>query len=287
MGVFKIKNPETGAWEIAGMPVETVGMQMDLLWSNPNPTAEFPAQTVALDLSQYEAIRFVCAPYYDTKWAYYFDTGLYPKNQPCVISAVMASSAIMTGTPYYCMRTFTFDNNGIVFVDGMQSSGSTFVSSNGQAIIPVKIYGIRNVSSSNPVGNGTTESINHPGCFYRMVNGVQEWLNPPMELGVEYKTTERYMGKPVYYKAIDCGAGPNNTSKTVSHGISNVEYIDVPCSYMRNSSGTITGCGSADNQITQKYRCVLADGTNVVVAANDNRSEYAFSAVLRYTKTTD
>ena len=25
-----------------------------------------------------------------------------------------------------------------------------------------------------------------------------EWLTPPMELGVEYRTTERYLGKPVY-----------------------------------------------------------------------------------------
>lgn len=32
-----------------------------------------------------------------------------------------------------------------------------------------------------------------------------EYLNPPMELGVEYRTTERYLGKPVYTKAVDCG----------------------------------------------------------------------------------
>lgn len=32
-----------------------------------------------------------------------------------------------------------------------------------------------------------------------------EWVNPPMELGVEYRTTERYLGKPVYVKVVDCG----------------------------------------------------------------------------------
>lgn len=43
-----------------------------------------------------------------------------------------------------------------------------------------------------------------------------EWLTPPMELGVEYRTTERYLGKPVYCKVIDCGAVPDaNTNKTV------------------------------------------------------------------------
>lgn len=32
-----------------------------------------------------------------------------------------------------------------------------------------------------------------------------EWVNPPMQLGVEYRTTERYLGKPVYVKAVACG----------------------------------------------------------------------------------
>ena len=35
--------------------------------------------------------------------------------------------------------------------------------------------------------------------------GEWEYINPPMELGVEYRTTERYKGKPVYTKAVDCG----------------------------------------------------------------------------------
>ena len=33
-----------------------------------------------------------------------------------------------------------------------------------------------------------------------------EYINPPMRLGVEYRTTERYLGKPVYVKAINFGA---------------------------------------------------------------------------------
>lgn len=54
-------------------------------------------------------------------------------------------------------------------------------------------------------------------------NGWQpwEWVNPPMELGVEYRTTERYLGKPVYVKVVNFGALPANNSKVVQHGISN------------------------------------------------------------------
>ncbi len=48
-----------------------------------------------------------------------------------------------------------------------------------------------------------TESTTHPNCYYRTVNGEREWLNPPLVAGVEYRTTERYVGLPVYTKIID------------------------------------------------------------------------------------
>ena len=37
-----------------------------------------------------------------------------------------------------------------------------------------------------------------------------EWVNPPMTLGVEYRTTERYLGKPVYAMIINCGMSEDN-----------------------------------------------------------------------------
>ena len=55
------------------------------------------------------------------------------------------------------------------------------------------------------------ESTDYPGCYYRTVDGVTEWVNPPMILGNEYRTTERWNGKPVYVMALDFGPLPNNT----------------------------------------------------------------------------
>lgn len=52
-----------------------------------------------------------------------------------------------------------------------------------------------------------------------------EWVNPPMGLGVEYRTTERYDGKPVYAKLIYFGSLPANTSGHIAHGISGVDKI--------------------------------------------------------------
>lgn len=52
-----------------------------------------------------------------------------------------------------------------------------------------------------------------------------EWVNPPMTLGEEYRTTERWNGKPVYAKCVDFGALPNVEEKMVYHEIAGVDKI--------------------------------------------------------------
>lgn len=42
--------------------------------------------------------------------------------------------------------------------------------------------------------------------------GEWEWENPPMELGKEYRTTERWNGKPVYIKSVDLGNLPDTAN---------------------------------------------------------------------------
>ena len=47
--------------------------------------------------------------------------------------------------------------------------------------------------------------------------GEWEYENPPMQLGVEYRTTERYLGKPVYVQLMDWGNAPTQgTMKAVA-----------------------------------------------------------------------
>jgi hypothetical protein len=60
------------------------------------------------------------------------------------------------------------------------------------------------------------ESDQYPGCYYRMVEGRQEWLNPPLVAGKKYATTRRWNGKTVYTCLVDVGMLPNNASKTVT-----------------------------------------------------------------------
>lgn len=48
------------------------------------------------------------------------------------------------------------------------------------------------------------EDAKYKGCYYRWVDGEKEWINPPLvcndytDFPIEYRTTERWNGKPVY-----------------------------------------------------------------------------------------
>ena len=62
-------------------------------------------------------------------------------------------------------------------------------------------------------------------CVRLKENGVYsawEWVNPPMITDVEYRTTERYMGQPVYARLVDCGGCPGAESKTIAHNVEGV-----------------------------------------------------------------
>jgi len=57
------------------------------------------------------------------------------------------------------------------------------------------------------------ESEEYLGCYFRTVAGMDEWINPPLILDEEYRTSERWNGKVVYAKLVDFGALPNTTVK--------------------------------------------------------------------------
>lgn len=54
---------------------------------------------------------------------------------------------------------------------------------------------------------GCKADSTYTDCYYRQLDGgVKEWVNPPMVPGVEYRTTQRFNGNPVYTKLIMAGA---------------------------------------------------------------------------------
>ena len=60
------------------------------------------------------------------------------------------------------------------------------------------------------------ESGPHPGCYYRIVNNENEWINPPNEVGIAYRTTERWNNKPVYQRNYFIATLPNKTTMGIT-----------------------------------------------------------------------
>ena len=141
------------------------------------------------------------------------------------------------------------------------------------------------------------EFIMQPIVARRMIYGSKigtwEYVNPPMYLGVEYRTTERYMGKPVYVKTVDTGALPNATYKEISASFPNADrilsvygsayqdadhVIPLPClKYGKSAYGT-------DNAV----QVTVNNATSIVIATTLNMSSFTTSSVcVKYTKSTD
>lgn len=126
-----------------------------------------------------------------------------------------------------------------------------------------------------------------------------EYINPPMQLGVEYRTTERYLGKPVYVRLVSCGSAPSNSLKKIDTGL-DYTVIDrrlTPTGNMYASSNdnfsipceSTNVAGENLNIVHGTYR----DSGDVkhdaifIYTTSTTLTGYTVYVVLKYTKTTD
>lgn len=109
----------------------------DLMWANASPTSAFAAQTVGLDLSDYDAVKveFYASDFAANCWE--FGT----------VGAVRRTQAFMAVNGRH-VRNFLATSTGVVFSKGEASSGqSTGVGDNNGTMIPQRIFGIKGVNS--------------------------------------------------------------------------------------------------------------------------------------------
>lgn len=71
------------------------------------------------------------------------------------------------------------------------------------------------------------ESAEYPGCYYRIVNGETEWLNPPTEPGIEYRLTERFENKPVYQMMVYVASLANNSFMNIRLNSSIAKVVSI------------------------------------------------------------
>lgn len=110
-----------------------------------------------------------------------------------------------------------------------------------------------------------------------------EYQNPPMLLGVEYKTTERFWGSPVYYKIVDCGQIADN--KQVEHGIVNMR----DCISFQGLRGSMPMPSISNNNLSDPWSYYVADvdRTKITLACGTSAAGDTCHVMLKYTKTTD
>lgn len=135
MSAVSSVNGKTGTVVIDDIP-------MTLLWELANPNfpnvGGFAAQTIQIDLSDYDAVLIFCLSY---------------NNENPTVSAICLKgyvSRINRTNPtdssakmYSAHRDATVSATGVVFADAMQSSASSNGSANNDAIIPFRIYGLK------------------------------------------------------------------------------------------------------------------------------------------------
>jgi len=85
--------------------------------------------------------------------------------------------------------------------------------------------------------------------YYRTVDSTTEWINPPMVYGTEYRTHERWNGKIIYTKLLDCGSMTN--SGTINYSTETVK----PVRFAGYTSGGIALPIFLENPVNSTWKC--------------------------------
>lgn len=110
-----------------------------------------------------------------------------------------------------------------------------------------------------------------------------------------YSETERVVGewidgKPLYQKTISCGSLPNATTKTVAHGISNIDVIVYGTGYANSTNtGQFFFLPFVNDGVTGESQVMMfATSSDIILRTSVDRSMFDSCFVtLRYTKNTD
>lgn len=168
----------------------------------------------------------------------------------------------------------------LIYTRGPASTGQYSGAGNIVAVLSKILGTSASLIGISPDPRGTTNGL------WRMLkdNGVWrpvEWVNPPMNLGIEYRTTERYLGNPVYVKTVDFGALPNASYKFV--GIESGASI-IRASGIASNGKTIPGSIGASQR--EQVLC-MGSGNSVEIITYADASNLTATVTAWYTKTTD
>ena len=131
-----------------------------------------------------------------------------------------------------------------------------------------------------------TESADYAGCYTTDISGETEWLNPPMVAEEEYRTTERWNGKPVYVKMVDFGALPASGTKSKTLVSSAVDIIDWRLNLISGTGANHTIPWLASSTFEGKIRAAILSGSSrtLQISVAEDMSAYTATTVIKYIK---
>ena len=190
---------------------------------------------------------------------------------------------------YAIVRGYYVDNTTAIQikVDGVLERGSSRV---GSAIEPTTF-----VATSVLLKKGQTLTVEN--CLsttndnYIKIYGLQ-YSSPNLQ-PVIYSEDEREIGvwvdgKPLYQKTINFGALPNNGTKEVNHGISDIDHIWIFAGWAENEINDYTNLLSLANTSQSGQWYFGVNKTLVQCWAGADRRNYSTCyVVVQYTKSTD
>lgn len=95
---------------------------------------------------------------------------------------------------------------GVADVQGLIDDLNALVADNNLVVLSHKVEELKKIA---------IESTDYRGCYYRIFENAVEWINPPNQYNVEYRTTERWQNKPVYKKSFYVASLPNNSVMSI------------------------------------------------------------------------
>lgn len=108
-----------------------------------------------------------------------------------------------------------------------------------------------------------------------------EWVSPYLNVGVEYRTTERYMGKPVYVQLVNFGYLPNNSSASVSIADDGLAF---PVRAYLLVGGSLTSQGTAIGNQYPYIKEFYTGANNITITTNIDVSATQAKVQIYYTK---
>lgn len=150
----------------------------------------------------------------------------------------------------------------------------------------VELNGI-NIVKVNPLFNviGNISKLNEE---FTELNGKLERKvdNQTLGVGREIFTGQYLQNKPIYEKMIECGSLPNKTTKTVSTGLSGLDYFWInPANSMAFNGGATYPVPFSDNSNYNAISVRLTgNGSTITIVTANDWSGYAGIISVKYTK---